>query len=44
MKENLKAFTFKIDEEYVKKLCEYFTDKKMKFCESKKYCGINIFC
>ena len=44
MKENLEALTFKMDEEDVKKLCECFNDKKMRFCGSKKYCGINIFC
>jgi diketogulonate reductase-like aldo/keto reductase len=33
IKENLEALTFKIDEEYVKKLCKCFTDKKTKFCD-----------
>jgi hypothetical protein len=33
-----------MDEEAVRKLCEYFIDEKMRFCGSKKYCGINIFC
>ncbi len=43
MKENLEALTFKMDEQDVKNLCECFSNKTMRFCGSKKYCGIYLF-
>ncbi len=43
MKENLDALAFKMEEEDIQRLCKSFENKKIRFCGSKKYCGINLF-
>ena len=43
MKENLDSLNFDLTEEDVQKLCTAFENKRIRFCFSKKYFGIDIF-
>ena len=43
MKENLDSLNFKMDDEDINTLCNCFENKRIRFCFSKKYFGIDIF-
>ena len=43
MKENLDSLNFDLTEEDIQKLCTAFENKRIRFCFSKKYFGIDIF-
>ena len=43
MRENLEALENKLEEGDVEKLCQCFDQKRIRFCGSKKYFGIDIF-
>ena len=43
MKENLDSLNFKMDNEDINTLCNCFENKRIRFCFSKKYFGIDIF-